>query len=101
MQARITGDPEAPTNFNSDISHQLEEIILHAMEREPRNRYASAKEFAQELRNPDQVILSGRVERLKAPHIGRIHWRAVRFWLFLALIPAVIVLLAILLSRHK
>ena len=61
MQARITGDPEAPTNFNKDITHQLEEIILHAMEREPRNRYGSAEEMAQELRNSDHVILTGRV----------------------------------------
>ena len=99
MQARITGDPEAPTNFNQDITHQFEEIILHAMEREPRNRYSSAQEMAKELRNSDQVIITGRVERLQAPKIGRVRWRAVRFWLLLALIPAAIAGLAIWLSR--
>ena len=99
MQARITGDPEAPTNFNKDITNQLEEIILHAMEREPRNRYASAGAMATELRDPDHVILTGRVDRLQAPKVGRIRWHAVRVWLLLALIPAVIVVLAIVLAR--
>jgi serine/threonine protein phosphatase PrpC len=99
MQARITGDPEAPTNFNPDITHQLEEIILHAMEREPRNRYPAAQDMAAELRDPDHVIITGRVSRLQVPHVGRIRWRAVRLWLLLALVPAAFVILAILASR--
>src|SRR6202011_3896139 len=35
MNSRITGDPIAPRKRNPEISEQLEEIILHAMEREP------------------------------------------------------------------
>lgn len=102
MQARLTGDPEAPTNFHKDITNQLEEIILHAMEREPRNRYGSAKEMADELRHSDRVILTGRVERLQAPKIGRVRWNFVRFWLLLALIPIVAVVVMVLAMRgHK
>ena len=101
MQARITGDPEAPTNFNRDITHQLEEIILHAMEREPRNRYASAKEMADELRNSDRVILTGRVDRLQAPKAWQSRWRFAKWWIAIALIPIVIFLIALLATRHK
>ncbi len=36
MNSRITGDPVAPRKVNPEISEALEEIILHAMEREPR-----------------------------------------------------------------
>ncbi len=39
MNARVTGDPVAPRKRNPKVSPQVEEIILHAMEREPGNRY--------------------------------------------------------------
>ncbi len=42
MNSRITGDPVAPRKVNPEISEPLEEIILHAMEREPQHRYQSA-----------------------------------------------------------
>ena len=35
MNARLTGDPAAPRALNSGLSEQVEEIILHAMERTP------------------------------------------------------------------
>lgn len=100
MQARITGDPEAPSNFNQDITPQLEEIILHAMEREPRNRYASAGEMATDLRHSDHVIITGRVERLQQPKVSSTRWRQARYWIALALIPVAIVVAIYLLTRH-
>ena len=42
MNSRIAGDPVAPRKRNPQISEQLEEIILHAMEREPSKRYQTA-----------------------------------------------------------
>lgn len=99
MQARITGDPEAPSNFNKDITPQLEEIILHAMEREPRNRYANAKEMADDLRNPDRVTLTGRVDRLQVPKAWQSRWRYLKWWLLLAMIPVIILVTALILTR--
>jgi len=99
MQARITGDPEAPTNFNKDITLQLEEIILHAMEREPRNRYATAREMAEELRNSDKVILTGRVDRLQAPKPWQSRWRHAKWWILLALIPIIVIAAAITIAH--
>jgi serine/threonine-protein kinase len=42
MEARVTGDPEAPRKVNPIISPESEEIILHAMERDPESRFATA-----------------------------------------------------------
>src|SRR5437588_1778695 len=39
MNARLTGDPVAPRKLNPEIPPQVEEIILHAMERNPYDRY--------------------------------------------------------------
>ena len=99
MQARITGDPEAPTNFNPDITPALEEIILHAMEREPRNRYNSANEMGNELRHQDQVIFTGRVNRLQKPKPSNTKLRSVLGIIALALVPILVVIIIFLLSR--
>jgi serine/threonine protein phosphatase PrpC len=99
MQARVTGDPEAPSNFNSEISPQLEEIILHALEREPRNRYASAAEMQRDLLEPANVELTGRVDRLKAPALWKARWRSARMFLLFLLFPLVTVLILYFLSR--
>jgi serine/threonine protein kinase len=49
INARTVGDPEAPRKVNSSVSPALEEIILHAMERNPRGRYPSAAAMKAEL----------------------------------------------------
>jgi len=60
MNSRITGDPVAPSKRNPQISEQVEEIILHAMEREPAKRYQTAVAMKAELDDPDSVKLTGR-----------------------------------------
>jgi serine/threonine protein kinase len=42
-------DPPAPRALNPDVPRDLETIVLRAMNREPRLRYASAREFAADL----------------------------------------------------
>jgi len=49
MNSRIAGDPVAPRKVNPEISPELEEIILHAMERDPARRYATAAAMKAEL----------------------------------------------------
>ena len=66
MNARVTGDPVAPREKNPDIPPTVEEIILHAMARNPHDRYATALEMKHELDHPDQVHVTGRVDRLQA-----------------------------------
>src|SRR5262249_2278775 len=52
---------------NPDISPEVEEIVLHAMERNPDARYQSAAAMKAELDAPQTVTLAGRDERLNAP----------------------------------
>ncbi len=67
MNARVTGDPEAPRKLNHHLTPVLEEIILHALERDPAKRYANAGEMKSELENYESVSLTNRYERLRSP----------------------------------
>jgi len=67
MNARVTGDPVAPRAQNRQLSEQVEEIVLHAMEREPEKRYPSAAALREDLDHPEAVQLTGRCHRLLRP----------------------------------
>jgi serine/threonine-protein kinase len=75
MNARLSGDPVAPRQRNPELSPQVEEIILHAMARNPAERYQNALEMKHDLDNPDQVQVTGRAERLVAPKAWKASWR--------------------------
>ncbi|HEV3255329.1 MAG TPA: serine/threonine-protein kinase, partial [Gemmataceae bacterium] len=96
MNARLTGDPVAPRRVNPQIPPQVEEIILHAMERNPYDRYPSAAAMKAELDNPDSVQLTGRHERLRPPVLWRTRWRSVRVAVIALLVPVVVFGLMIL-----
>jgi serine/threonine-protein kinase len=99
MNSRLTGDPEAPRKRNPEITAELEEIILHAMEREPHRRYASAEAMKKELDNPESVLLTGRHEDLQAPKAWKARWQGMKLVVLSAAIPIVLLLLAIWYSR--
>jgi serine/threonine protein kinase len=75
MNARVTGDPEAPRKIKPELNPAIEEIILHALERDPRRRYQTAAEMKQELDHLDKVVITGRDQRLRAPQ----PWKRKRF----------------------
>jgi serine/threonine protein kinase len=64
---RISGDPVAPRSLNPAISPQAEEILLHAMQRRPDDRYQSAAAFKADLDSPERVQVTGYASRLKVP----------------------------------
>jgi serine/threonine-protein kinase len=101
MNARVTGDPAAPRKRNPAVSPQVEEIILHAMEREPAKRYSTAAAMKAELDNPGAVHLTGRCDRLRTPSpLQRSRKKAL--WIGLAVAAAVIIfLLVVLLIIHR
>jgi serine/threonine protein phosphatase PrpC len=78
MNARVTGDPVAPRQRNPELSPQVEEIILHAMSRDPAARYQTALEMKHDLDHPDEVQVTGRAERLQAPKAWKGRWRGMR-----------------------
>ena len=99
MNARLTGDPVAPRQRNHAITPQVEELILHAMARNPADRYASATEMKQDLDHPDKVVVTGRAERLVAPKAWASRWRGARMGIVAAAIPLVVFGLYYLLSH--
>ena len=65
MNARLVSDPPAPRSINPEITLEVEEIILHAMEREASHRYPSAHAMKAELDAPQTVHVTGRSKRLR------------------------------------
>ncbi|HZZ27426.1 MAG TPA: protein kinase [Pirellulales bacterium] len=100
MNARLGGDPIAPRKRNKELSLQVEEIILHAMEQDPDNRYTSAAEMKADLDAPEKVPLTGRHERLRPPMVWKTKWRTLRMIIIAALVPIVVFGLMYLFYRH-
>src|SRR5580698_7288503 len=64
MRSKTAEDPQPPTAFKHDLDPRLEEIVLHAIERNPRDRYASAGQMLEDLRDPSHVVPQNRAEHL-------------------------------------
>src|SRR6266481_2298983 len=60
MRAKASEDPRPPSKYVPNLDPSLEEIILHAIERNPRDRYASAGQMLEGLRDPSQVVPQNR-----------------------------------------
>jgi serine/threonine-protein kinase len=100
MNSRVTGDPEAPRKVNPAISRQAEEIVLHAMERDPARRYQTAAEMKADLDKPGQVELTGRCKRLEPATPAKRAWRKARLIAPWILIPLAVQVLGFLLLWH-
>ena len=75
MNARVSGDPQAPRKVNTKLTPVLEEIILHAMERDPKRRYQSATEMKKELDDYESVEITHRCSRLRSPQVWKSRYR--------------------------
>jgi eukaryotic-like serine/threonine-protein kinase len=74
---RLTRAPLPPRRLRPDLPPWFQEIILHCLEVDPRQRYQSAAHLAFDLRHPELVRLSARAERTEAGGI----WAALSGWL--------------------
>jgi serine/threonine protein kinase len=102
MNARVVGAPVAPRQRNDQVPAAVEEIILHAMERDPANRYPTAAAMRAELEAPETVTLTGRHERLQPPSLWKVRMRALPLVLLAVLIPLSAVALVVwALLRHR
>jgi serine/threonine protein kinase len=100
MNDRLLNNPVPPREIAPEISPQLQEIIYRALERDPKNRYATAAEFAFDLEHQDQVGVQDRVE-LKDWRKRRTPWlRRILFYVMLAMIPMLIFALLFYVARH-
>src|SRR5579872_2165411 len=98
MNDRLLNYPTPPSIVDPAISPQLQEVIYRALERDPKNRYAKASDFAHDLQHLDEVGVEDR------PEIHNWHKRKAQlprkilYYSALALIPVVILLLMVLIS---
>jgi serine/threonine protein kinase len=101
MNDRLLNHPVPPRVADSSVSPQLQEVIYRALERDPKNRYATAHEFKHDLQHLDQVGVEDRPEitdwQKRKSHLSR----KILYYTGLALIPVVVLLLMILIAhRH-
>ena len=101
MNDRLLNQPIPPRQLDPSITPQMQEIIYRALERDPRARYASAAEFAHDLRNQEAVGLAARTaeaawEKRQSPTLRRF-----LFYAAMAMLPVLIFLLLFLVSRHS
>ena len=94
MNARLTQHPEPPRSLEPSVTPQLQEIVYRALERQPRNRYASAREFAHDLEHQEEVGVANRPE---AAEWTRVQGAARgRFLMYVGLVLAPVVVFALL-----
>lgn len=98
---RLLNYPMPPSVADPSVSPQLQEVLYRALERDPRNRYPKARDFARDLEHLDQVGVEDRPElrdwRKRKAHLPR----AILYYVALALIPVAILMVMVLLSRHR
>jgi serine/threonine-protein kinase len=101
MNDRLLNYPLPPTVANPAISPQLQEVIYRALERDPKNRYAKASEFAWDLAHLDQVGIEDRVELRDWQKRKSQNLRKFLYYGGLAMIPVVLLLLMFLLAHRR
>jgi len=62
MRAKLQDDPRRRGACSGDLA-ALEETVLHALERDPRDRPESALELREALAHPESVVVTGRASR--------------------------------------
>ncbi|HTA41414.1 MAG TPA: serine/threonine-protein kinase [Bryobacteraceae bacterium] len=99
MNDRLLNNPMPPRELEPSISPQLQEIIYRALERDPKNRYATAREFAKDLEHQDQVGVAERAELVDWKQ-RKSQWpKKILNYALLALIPIVVFSLLLWVAR--
>jgi len=100
MNDRLLNYPTPPSVADPSISPQLQEVLYRALERDPRNRYARASDFENDLLHLDQVGVEDRVELRDWQKRKSQLSRKILYYGALALIPVVVLLLMFLLAHR-
>ena len=100
MNDRLLNNPVPPREIDPSITPALQEIIYRAMERVPKNRYATARDFALDLQHQDKVGVAVRPELHNWKDRRTPRSRQILFYIALALIPIVIFALLLYVAKH-
>jgi eukaryotic-like serine/threonine-protein kinase len=104
MNDRLVNDPPSARELNCEISAQMQEILYRSMERDPEDRFASARAFADALAHPECVELIDRFarkQRKKRTSVLSIFVKKILSYTILLTIPVVIFFLLMLVARLK
>jgi serine/threonine-protein kinase len=102
MNDRLLNYPVPPRELNPEISPELQEVVYRALERDPKSRYAKAREVAWDLAHLDQVGAAGERPELLEWRKRRRPWvRQVLFYTMIALIPVAIFGLLLYVAKHS
>ena len=101
MNDRLVNDPPPLRWNNPEISAEMEEIVYRALERDPEDRYASAREFAMALAHPENVVPVHRSGRAKGQHKQPLFGGSVATYATMLALPVVILALLMLFARLK
>jgi len=99
MKARLVNDPPSAREINPEISVQMQEILYCAMERDPGNRFAGAREFAAALAHPESVEVIDRSARQERKPARLPLLKRILSYTMLLIIPIVIFALILLVVR--
>jgi serine/threonine-protein kinase len=94
MNDRLVKDPLPPREIDPSITPELQEILYRALEKDPKNRYSSAQELADDLVHPNQVQITVR------PREGKQRTRSALYLGALAAIPFFILGLLFFAAHH-
>jgi serine/threonine-protein kinase len=101
MNDRLVNDPPSAREINPEISVHMQEILFRAMERDPENRYAGAREFAAALAHPECVEVIDRSARQGRKPARLPFLKRILPYTMLLMIPVVIFTLLLLIARMK
>ncbi len=101
MNDRLVNDPPSARELNAEISVQLQEILFRAMERDPEDRFSSARDLAVALEHPECVERIDRSARQarKSPRLPFL--KRILSYTMLLMIPVVIFSLLLLVARLR
>jgi serine/threonine-protein kinase len=103
MNERLQKDPPPPTQLNTEIPPELEEVIFRALERDPRHRYGNAHEMEWDLEHQEQVGVEDRgvrpARRGPPSALDRINKRML-LYAGLALVPIILFGLMLILAKR-
>jgi serine/threonine protein kinase len=99
MKDRLTRDPKPLREIDPAVSVELAETVLRALARDPEHRYASVRQFAEDLRYPDKVVIGGSVGVAAKDGVS---WLPQAFsYAILVLVPAIVLVLLFLARHHS
>jgi serine/threonine protein kinase len=101
MNSRLARAPIPPSSVLPALCPQLQEVIYRALEKDPRNRYAKAHEFAHDLKHLNQVGVEDRPELRNWKNQRTQRPRVMLLYVLLLLVPIAILLLMMELPHSK